>query len=109
MGNRALPQYFVSVGGGSTDAGASFGRVVSKIPVRRLTAAIERLLTLYKEQRDPGESLGAFFKRVPADTATAALRDLARILPDEATENDFVDLGETHTFEMLVMEGECAS
>ena len=32
VGNRALPQYFVSVGGGSTESGASFGRVVSKIP-----------------------------------------------------------------------------
>ena len=77
--------------------------------VRRLTAAIERLLVLYRERRDPGESLGTFFRRVPADTATDALKDLARMLPDDATANDFVDLGETHTFEMLVMEGECAS
>ena len=109
VGNRALPQYFVSVGGGSTDSGASFGRVVSKIPVRRLTEAIERLLALYKERRDVGESLGAFFRRVPPAVATDALKDLARMLPDEPTANDFVDLGETHTFEMLVMEGECAS
>jgi sulfite reductase beta subunit-like hemoprotein len=109
VGNRALPQYFVSVGGGTSDSGASFGRVVSKIPVRRLTAAIERLLTLYKEQGDEGESLGAFFRRIPTDTVTDALKDLAQIRPDEATESDFIDLGETHTFEMLVMEGECAS
>ena len=109
VGNQALPQYFVLVGGGSTDAGAHFGRVVSKIPVRRLTTAVDRLLTLYQERRNPAESLGAFFRRVPAATATDALKDLAQMLPGEATADDFVDLGETQTFETVVMEGECAS
>ncbi|MDA1184176.1 MAG: nitrite/sulfite reductase [Acidobacteria bacterium] len=109
VGNKALPQYFVSVGGGTNDEGASFGRVVSKIPVHRLTTAVERLLGLYKDQRDDGESLGAFFRRVAPETATNALSDLARMAPDEPTAEDFVDLGETSTFEMVVMEGECAS
>ena len=109
VGNRALPQYFVSVGGGATDAGASFGRVVSKIPVRRLTTAVERLLMLYKDGRSDGESLGAFFRRIAPETATNALKDLARMLPDEPATEDFVDLGETSAFEMVVMEGECAS
>lgn len=109
VGNKALPQYFVSVGGGTTDEGASFGRVVSKVPVHRLTTALDRLLGLYKDQRDDGESLGAFFRRIEPETATNALKDLARMLPDEPTAEDFVDLGETSTFEMVVMEGECAS
>ena len=109
VGDRALPQYFVLVGGGSTDSGASFGRVVSKIPVRRLTTAIDRLLTLYQERRTPGESLGAFFRRIPAAIATDALKDLAELRQDETTADDWVDLGETHTFETVVMDGECAS
>ena len=109
VGNRALPQYFVLVGGGSTETGASFGRVVSKIPVRRLTVALDRLLTLYQERRDPGESLGAFFRRVPAAVASDALKDLAQLLPNETTGDDFIDLGETQTFETVVMDGECAS
>jgi len=109
IGSRALPQYFVLVGGGATESGAKFGRVVSKVPTRRLTTALDRLLTLYKERREPGESLGAFYRRVPAETVTALLKDLAQMLPNEATANDFVDLGETRAFEMVVMEGECAS
>jgi sulfite reductase (NADPH) hemoprotein beta-component len=109
VGNRALPQYFVMVGGGSTDSGARFGRVVSKVPVRRLTAAIDRLLTLYQERRDPGESLGAFFRRVPAAIATDALKDLAEFRQDQATGDDWIDLGETQAFETVVMDGECAS
>jgi sulfite reductase (NADPH) hemoprotein beta-component len=98
VGDRALPQYFVLVGGGATESGARFGRVVSKVPVRRLTTAIDRLLTLYQERRDSGESLGAFFRRVPSASATDALKDLAQMLPDEPTADDFVDLGETHAF-----------
>ena len=109
LGSRALPQYFVLVGGGTTDAGAKFGRVVSKIPVRRLTTAVDRLLTLYKERREPDESLGAFYRRVPGETVTLLLKDIAQMLPNEPETDDFIDLGETQTFETVVMEGECAS
>jgi hypothetical protein len=104
-----LPQYFVLVGGGATESGAKFGRVVSKVPVRRLTTAVDRLMALYEERREPSESQGAFYRRVPAETVTAAHKDLAQMLPNEATSEDFVDLGDTHTFETIVMEGECAS
>ena len=109
VGDKALPQYFVLVGGGSTDEGAKFGRVVSKVPVRRLTTAIDRLLTLYQERREPGESLGAFYRRVPAAVATDALKDLAEMQPAQAVAEDFVDLGEAQAFEMVIMDGECAS
>jgi sulfite reductase beta subunit-like hemoprotein len=109
LGSRALPQYFVLVGGEATESGAKFGRVVSKVPVRRLTGALDRLMALYQEQREPNEPLGAFYRRVPAETVTAALKDLAQMLPNEPTAEDFVDLGETQAFEMTVMEGECAS
>jgi sulfite reductase beta subunit-like hemoprotein len=109
VGDRALPQYFVMVGGGSTDTGAAFGRVVSKVPVRRLSAAIDRLLTLYQERRTPGESLGAFFRRIPAAIATDAVKDLAELSQQETTADDYVDLGETQAFETVVMDGECAS
>ena len=109
VGDRALPQYFVLVGGGSTDAGAHFGRVVSKIPVRRLTNAIDRLLMMYQERRAEGESLGAFFRRVPPAAATDVLKDLAEVRQGETTGEDYIDLGDTTTFETIVMDGECAS
>ncbi len=109
VGDQAVPQYFVLVGGGSTESGAQFGKVVSKIPVRRLTAAIDRLLTLYQERREPGESLGGFFRRVPAVLATDTLKDLAQLLPEETTTDDYIDLGDTQRFDVVVMDGECAS
>ncbi len=109
LAGKALPQYFVLVGGGSTDKGAHFGKVVAKIPVNRLTTAVDRLLDLYKEQREGDENLGAFFRRIAPAVATARLKDLSDLLPNEVAAQDFIDLGETHAFNPEVMEGECAS
>lgn len=106
---RAVPQYFVLVGGGMTDTGASFGRVVSKIPARRLPDALDRLIVLYRARREGEESLGAFFRRVPPAMATEALKDLAELPAQAATAEDYIDLGETQTFAPEVMDGECAS
>ena len=109
VGGRAVPQYFVLVGGGATASGAYFGKVVSKVPVQRLAAAVERLLDLYREQREGEEDLGAFFRRIPPAVATERLKDLAELRPDAMTPDDYVDLGEDKAFKPEVMEGECAS
>jgi sulfite reductase (NADPH) hemoprotein beta-component len=106
---RAVPQYFVLVGGGMTDQGASFGKVVSKIPARRLTDALDRLIVLYRARREGEESLGAFFRRVPPAMATEALKDLAELPAQAATPDDYIDLGESQAFAPEVMDGECAS
>jgi sulfite reductase beta subunit-like hemoprotein len=109
VAGKAIPQYFVMVGGGSTAEGGYFGKVVSKIPVNRLTAAVDRLLDLYKEQRIDGENLGAFFRRVSPAVVTARLKDLGDLLPQDIVPQDFIDLGDTTPFNPEVMEGECAS
>jgi sulfite reductase (NADPH) hemoprotein beta-component len=110
VGSRAVPQYFVLVGGGATDEGtAYFGKVVSKVPVHRLADALDRLVGLYKAKREGEEELGAFFRRIPPAMATDALKDLAQLLPNETTDNDFVDLGETQAFAPEVMDGECSA
>jgi sulfite reductase beta subunit-like hemoprotein len=110
LAGRAVPQYFVLVGGGASDDGvAHFGKVVSKVPVHRLTDAVDRLLTLYRDKRDGEEELGSFFRRIPPAMATDALKDLATMLPTEMTDQDFVDLGETQAFAPEVMDGECSA
>src|SRR5262245_7981358 len=110
LGPRAVPQYFVLVGGGCTDEGtAHFGKVVSKVPVHRLTDALDRLLDLYRNKREGNEELGAFFRRVPPSMATDALKDLSQLLPNEATDQDFIDLAETQAFTPEVMDGECSA
>ena len=110
VAGRAVPQYFVLVGGGCSDEGvAHFGKVVSKVPVHRLTDAVDRLLALYRDHHEGEEELGAFFRRVPPSMATDALKDLAQLLPNEIGEQDLIDLGENQAFNPEVMDGECSA
>ena len=66
LAGRAVPQYFVLVGGGCSDEGvAHFGKVVSKVPVHRLTDAVDRLLALYKATAAGAERSGRVLPPVP--------------------------------------------
>jgi sulfite reductase (NADPH) hemoprotein beta-component len=109
INGKAVPQYFVMVGGGTTDAGASFARTAAKIPARRIPEAVERLIDMYAAQKGDAESAAAFFQRVELPRVTAVLNDLQQMAADQATANDFIDLAETGQFTPEVMEGECSA
>jgi sulfite reductase (NADPH) hemoprotein beta-component len=94
VGDKAVPQYFVLLGGGVSADGARFGELAAKIPARRVGLALERLAALYEAKRNPGEGARAFFARLPTAEAKAALADLAQLSPEDLTPADLVDLGE---------------
>jgi sulfite reductase beta subunit-like hemoprotein len=109
LGSRAVPQYFVVVGGGAVEGGAAFGRLAAKIPARRLPDAVERLIGLYGRERRPEESAQAFFARADLDVVKATLADLERLQPGDAVPADFIDLGEDGEFAPEVLDGECSA
>jgi sulfite reductase (NADPH) hemoprotein beta-component len=109
VGDRAAPQYFVMVGGGTRGDGASFGRVVAKVPARRCVAALERLMRLYATEREPSESAEAYFQRVDVARIASLLSDLTALTPSTATPDDFVDLGESREFAPETLDGECSA
>ncbi len=109
VGGRAVPQYFVTVGGGATEQGASFGRLVAKIPARRIAEAVERLIAAYARDRADGETAASFFRRVDVARVKADLADLERITASDAAPDDFIDLGESEEFAPVVLDGECSS
>ena len=109
LGSRAVPQYFVMVGGGALDRGASFARLAAKVPARRIPQVVERLIDLYARERHPGESATSYFGRVELDVVKGRLADLERLQPGDAVQADFIDLGEAAEFAPEVMEGECAT
>ncbi|MBI1872479.1 MAG: nitrite/sulfite reductase [Acidobacteria bacterium] len=108
VGNRAVPQYFVTVGGG-LNGNAAFGRLVAKIPARRIVEALERLLTFYRIARAPEETATAFFTRIDVAELKTALTDLAAITPEDAMPEDFIDLGENAEYRPEVLDGECSA
>jgi sulfite reductase (NADPH) hemoprotein beta-component len=109
VGTRAVPQYFVMVGGRVSSEGAAFARLAAKVPARRMSAAVVRLLEWYRDTRLEGESASAFFGRAQAAEVKRLLADLETFAADEARPEDYVDLGDTQAFVPEVMEGECAT
>ncbi len=105
---RAVPQYFVMVGGGVTALGATFGRLVAKIPARRADVALDRLARLYAAEHREDESAAAFFNRVDVVQVKKLLADLEPLSAETATKDDFIDLAETTEFRPETTEGECA-
>jgi sulfite reductase (NADPH) hemoprotein beta-component len=109
LGSKAVPQYFVMIGGAATDSGASFARLAAKVPARRIAETVERLIQLYTRERLAGESAPEFFQRLDVNAVKVALHDLERLTESEATPEDFVDLAEAHEFAPQVMDGECSA
>jgi len=108
VGGRAVPYYHVYAGGDPSGDNATFGRVVGKVPARRVTLVVERLAALYEARRAGDESMTAYLGRAPIAELKAAIADLEALAPETATADDFVDFAETTPFRPETQEGECA-
>lgn len=106
-GDRAVPQYFVLVGGGAAE-GARFGRLAGKVPASRVATAVARLASLYVTERIPGESAGDFFTR-ELERAKSVLGDLEVLTSGEARAEDFLEPGSSEEFRPETQQGECAA
>jgi sulfite reductase (NADPH) hemoprotein beta-component len=106
IAGRPAPQYLVYVGGGIRADRAEFGRLLGKVPARRVATALERLLDFYIAEGATGL---AFWASVPIERLRALIADLEKLADKDAIPEDFIDLGEAHAFEVQTGEGECAS
>jgi len=108
LGARAVPQYFVMVGGSADGDNAAFGRVAAKIPARRAPEAVDRLVQLYVAERRDGERLSDFFIRTDVARVKTVLADLEKLTESDARPEDFIDLAEEQEFAPVVLDGECS-
>jgi sulfite reductase beta subunit-like hemoprotein len=108
LGGRAVPQYFVLLGGGIGPEGVRFGKLAAKIPARRVPEALERLAALHLAERRPGEDAGAFFAREHA-RAARLLAPLEELRLADARPEHFVEPGSTEPFQPATQDGECAA
>src|SRR5207247_1760911 len=84
VGARAVPQYFVMVGGDTHHGGATFARLAAKIPARRIPQAVDRLIALYVSDRQNDEAAPAFFARVELARVKGVLADLESLAEADA-------------------------
>jgi sulfite reductase (NADPH) hemoprotein beta-component len=97
------------VGGGVTEHGASFGRLAAKVPARRISEVVERLIDLYAREKRTDESATDFFARIDVERVKLALVPLERFTAEDAVPEDYIDLAEAGEFAPVVMEGECSA
>jgi sulfite reductase beta subunit-like hemoprotein len=109
IAGRPVPQYHLYLGGGAKPEEVLFGRLAAKVPARRAGQAVSRLIELYSAEKQDGEEPDDFFARVPLARVSALLADLETMTDATATPDDFIDLGESKAFEVVLGEGECAA
>ena len=106
---KAVPQYFIQVGGGIDADRTTFGRLAAKVPARRAPEALDRLVRLYASDKRGGETALEFFRRIEVARVKSLLADLETMTSATATPEDYIDLAETTAFRPETMEGECAT
>ena len=92
VGGRALPQYFVSVGGGVHEGLAHFGRVAARSPHDAFPKPSNASSASWRPSAPPAKRLRPSSQRVPLPLVQAALADLATVEAGLA-EVEFVDPG----------------
>lgn len=108
VGDHLVPQYHLLIGGQVDKSGASFGRLVARIPARKIPEAVDRLIAHY-DARGGGESPRDFFRKLDLAEAKKLVGDLAELNESTAKPEDFIDLGSTVQFKVVAGDGECAA
>jgi sulfite reductase beta subunit-like hemoprotein len=110
IGDRQLPAYIPHIGGTYEGGEVVFGkRLKSRIPAKRAPEAVERWVSLYRDEREEGEEFNAFVERVGAEKFEQIVKDLSMPVefgPEHITH--FIDWNRTDLYKVERGEGECA-
>jgi sulfite reductase beta subunit-like hemoprotein len=109
VGGRAVPYYHVYAGGDPSGEVAKFGRIIGKVPARRVVEATRRIVAFYAAKHERQETITEFLSRAKVADLRSLLTDLEALDPEAASPLDFIDLSETEAFKPATTEGECAS
>jgi sulfite reductase beta subunit-like hemoprotein len=106
--NEQQAPYYQMLLGGKVDAnGVRFARQIMSVPARPIPAILRELLAFYQQDRLPGESFSAWVIRTPDQTITDRLQPFVDV--SSASEDLFVDWGDTETYSLKLGRGECVA
>ncbi|OLB17222.1 MAG: hypothetical protein AUH16_11235 [Acidobacteria bacterium 13_2_20CM_57_7] len=106
--NSCGHHYYQLLLGGRVNAdGVRFGRQIMSVPARPIPGIIRELLAFYQADRQAGETFSAWVSRTPDSAIKARLLPLAEVT--SATEDLFVDWGDTETYSLKLGRGECVA
>jgi sulfite reductase beta subunit-like hemoprotein len=107
VGEQQAPYYQLLLGGRVNADGVRFARQIMSVPARPIPAIIRELLAFYQEDRQLGETFSAWVSRTPDKAIKDRLQPLAEVTA--ATEDLFVDWGDTETYSLKLGRGECVA
>jgi sulfite reductase beta subunit-like hemoprotein len=107
VGEQQAPYYQLLLGGKVNADGVRFGRQIMSVPARPIPAIIRELLAFYKTDRQLAETFSSWVTRTPDKTIKERLLPLAEVTA--ASEDIFVDWGDTETYSLKLGRGECVA
>jgi sulfite reductase beta subunit-like hemoprotein len=107
IGEQQAPYYQLLLGGKVDASGVRFGRQVMPVPAKPIPAIIRELLAFYKFDRQPAEPFPAWVARTPDADIIARIRPLTDVT--NASEDLFMDWGDTETYSLKLGRGECVA
>jgi sulfite reductase beta subunit-like hemoprotein len=107
---RAAPGYQMELGGQITNMSIAFGKKATKLPAKKASEAVVRVVEQFAGERDAGETFSHWLDRVGgAEAVGKTLVDLDEFpSPDEAPDL-YIDFNETGPYEAIVGDSECAT
>ncbi len=107
---RTVPAHLLSLGGQTNPESAQFARMVGKFPAKNSVKAIETLLRLYNQERQPAEEFNSFVLRVGEKRLKEVLEPLRSVPAFEEDPSFYQDYGhENERFAVRPgLKGECA-
>jgi len=106
---RAAPGYQMLLGGHIGQTRVEFGQKALRLPAKRASEAVVRVVSRFAAERSPGETFTEWLERSGGAKAIGAwLADLDEFPPPEERPDFYIDFDETGPYAAEVGAGECA-
>jgi sulfite reductase beta subunit-like hemoprotein len=107
---RSAPGYQMELGGHVTNMTIAFGKKATKLPAKRASEAVVRVVEQFAGERDAGETFTSWLERAGGAAAVGkTLSDLDDFPSPEDAPEFYVDFDETGPFEVEIGQSECAT
>jgi sulfite reductase beta subunit-like hemoprotein len=107
---RAAPGYQMELGGHVSNMTIAFGKKASKLPAKRASEAVVRVVGQFAAERDAGETFISWLDRAGGAAAVGkTLVDLDEFPSPEEAPDYYVDFDETGPYVAEVGDSECAT
>ncbi len=107
---QAAPGYQMELGGHVTNMSIAFGKKATKLPAKRASEAVVRVVEQFAGERDAGETFSSWLERAGgAATVGKTLTDLDEFPSPEEAPDYYIDFDETGPYVAEVGDSECAT